>query len=411
MAHYSLTLGYEVAVLFGRQLLKYFLIISLVILPQHPLRVNAAPSRPALPSQLQYFITTESVASQMGPAHLEIQNFEINSPAELAEAQAAISGKMSGTQRVSEFFTLNVQSRNYRINSLEVSFQNSVREIKNSVSADHISEQPTTVVEPPRGNIFKRNYNLTLGLVRGVVNGATVFAGLVIGKGIPMEHAALIGVLAGAISGGIQIKNEFFFKWLGDSVSFVNQAKRLRLIPDTDGADPSRAERILKEAVMYSKWASMEAAFLLVIQTSMAMLNVPITEGLLSTVLKSTASQGVYDVGTLKIADQFESINPRWARHTQTFKNIAAFGGSAISVLAAIGAMVGVPFANYGFVVLAGAGLVFNVGARVTTKEPVQRFIQRIATRRAEATRAREARVQSQSRPAVRLQCRVLVGG
>lgn len=398
--------------LFGRRLLKYFLIVSLVVLPQHPLRVEAAgPARPAPTSQLQYFLTTDSVPTQMGPAHLEIQNFEINNATELSEAQAAISVKMSGTQRVSEFFTLNVQSRNYRVNSLEVSFQNSVREIKNSVSADHVSEQPTTVVEPPRGNIFKRNYNLTLGLVRGVVNGATVFAGLVVGKGIPMEHAALIGVLAGAISGGIQIKNEFFFKWLGDSVFFVNQAKRLKLIPDTDGADPSRAEKILKEAVMYTKWASMEAAFLLVIQTSMAMLNVPVTEGLLSTVLKSTGSQGVYDVGTMKLADNFEAVNPRWARHTQTFKNISAFSGSAISVLAAIGAMVGVPFANYGFVVLAGTGLIFNVGARMLLKDSTQRFIERIATRRAEAAAAREARTQTSSRPGARLQCRVLVGG
>lgn len=399
--------------LFGRQLLKYLLIMSLVLIPQHPLHVEAAPARAAVPSQLQYFLTTESVQTQMGPAHLEVQNFEINNPAELAEAQATISMKISGTARVSEFFTLNVQSSSYRVNSLEVSFQNSVREIKNSVSADHVTEQPLVIVEPPRLGIFKRNYNLTLSIVRGVVNGATVFAGLVIGKGIPMEHAAMIGLLTGAISGGLQFKNDFFFRVLGNSVRFVNAAKRLRLIPDTDGADPSRAEKILKEAVMYGKWYTMEAVFLLVIQTSMAMLNVPVAEGISSTALKSTMSQGVYDVGTKKLSDQFEAINPRWARHTKTFRDISAFGGSAISVLAAIGTMVGVPFSNFGFAVLLGTGLVFHVGTRLLLREPAQRFLERIVAKRAEAaTAAAAARAQrSQSRSPVLLQCRLLVGG
>lgn len=401
--------------LFGRRLIQYFLVLSLMVLPQHPLQVEAAaPPRPTPSSQLQYFLTTQQVPSQMGLAHLEVQNFQITNVSELAEAQAAIRLKMSGTARVSEFFTLNVQARDYKINSLEVNFQNTVRDIKSSVSADHVSDQSPVVVDPPRGNIFKRNYNLTLGLVRGVINGATVFAGLVIGKGIPMEHAALIGVLAGSISGGIQIKSDFFFKWLADSVFFVNQAKRLKLIPNTDGAEPSRAEKILKEVVMYSKWASMEAAFLLVIQTSMAMLNVPVTEGLLSTVAKSTASQGVYEVGLMKAADQLGLINPRWARHAQTFKNVTAFGGSSISVLAAIGTMVGMPFSNLGFVVLTAAGLVFTFGSKIVLKEPVQQFLQSIANKRAQAAEAARVRTSSTTtggRPGVRLMCRQLVGG
>lgn len=402
--------------LFGSRVLKYILIVSLIILPQHPLQVEAASSRPAPQAQLQYFLTTSSVPSQMGQAHLEVQNFQITNLDELSEAQTTIKAKFSGTQRLSEFFTLGVQSSDYRINSLEVNFQNTVRDIKSSVSADHVSEQNPVVVEPPRGNIFKRNYNLTLGVVRGVVNGATVFAGLVVGKGIPMEHAALIGLLAGSISGGIQIKSDFFFKWLADSVAFVNMAKRLRLIPNTDGAEPSRAEKILKEVVMYSKWASMEGAFLLVIQTSMAMLNVPVTEGLISTIAKSTASQGVYEVGLMKAADQLGLINPRWAGRAQIFKNVSAFGGSTISVLAAIGTLVGMPFSNLGFVVLTSAGLVFTFGARILLREPVQKFLTKIATKRAEAATARAAErdartYDTRSRPGVRLQCRVIVGG
>ena len=232
------------------------------------------------------------------------------------------------------------------------------------------------MVESPQTGVFKKHYNLTLAFVRFVANSATVTTGLVLGRGVSLEHALVIGALAGSLSAAVQIKSDAVFKWLSNSVLLVSTAKKLGLLPKSEG-DPRIEEKTLKQLEMYGRWAMLETGFLLACRTAMSLLNIPVAENLFLTVAKSTGSQGVFEIGVLKAAALLEKMNPNWTEKAAVFKNVSLFAGSGISVLAAIGSMVGMPFSNLGFVALTGAGLVLNFSSKLVTLKPVEQILRR----------------------------------
>ncbi len=349
-----------------------------------PTHISAAPISQNR-QQMQYVLSTPDQQTALGPAHLEVQSFEINSPEDLAAAKLAISFSLKNTKRFSEFFVYEASVQNYRINSLEVNFQSTVNEIKNEVSADHISVHSPVVVSSPKTKKFNWTYNHTLAIVRAVANGGTVMAGLVIGKGVPVEHSALIGVLVGGLAFGMQIHNDWFTKILTNSVKLVDKAKQLKLLPESSSSGVSRREKLLKESSFYTKWAITEAAFLLICNTAMSMLHIPLEGNFLMTVVKSTASQGLYDNGVIKTSEVIEKINPNWTGKTNMVRHVAVFGGSAISVLSAIGTMVEMPFSYVGFIVLASSGVVLTLAPKIILLKPVQQILQKIADRQSTA--------------------------
>jgi hypothetical protein len=222
--------------------------------------------------------------------------------------------------------------------------------------------------------LISQQYNLTLSFVRLVANSATVTAGLIMGAHVSPERALMIGLLTGALSGAIQLKSDAMYKWLSNSVWLVNSAKKLGLIKDQN---TTQAEAFLKNFEMYGRWGSIELGFLAVIQTSMALLNIPITENIFLTTAKSTASQGVFEVGILKATEQLSEMNPKWAAHSAIFKNAALFAGSGVSVLAAIGSLSNMPYANLGFETLTAAGLVLTFGPKLAKSAPVAAILER----------------------------------
>ncbi|AGH94538.1 hypothetical protein [Pseudobdellovibrio exovorus] len=333
--------------------------------------INSANPRPQ-----QTFMSTTPLNTPEGTVHIEVQSYDIHTAEDLNRARQEILAKTRQQPETNEFFRIEVKTTDARPQSLETPVKNVATEIENSIRADNKSKPAATTVAPPNAaSFFKRNYNMTLSFVRFVANTAVVSSGLVIGAGVPMEHALLIGSLAGAMSGAIQLKSDVVMKWLANSVLMVNTAKRLRLLPANDGLEPARAERAMREVEMYSRWAMLETGFLLVIRTSMSLLNIPVTENLFMTVAKSTASQGIFEVGVLKATQQLERMNPNWSSQASVFKNVALFTGSGVSVLAAIGSMVGMPFANLGFVVLTGTGLVLNFAPKLSKSRTVERIL------------------------------------
>ncbi|MCC2679835.1 MAG: hypothetical protein K0R29_2411 [Pseudobdellovibrio sp.] len=332
-------------------------------------------------------MSTESVATPYGPAHMEVQSFDVSNSKDLAEAKRQIEQSL-GDKRTQHLYQLNVTASDHIPRPSDSAAQAAINEIAQKVDARHKSPQKNIKVEPARPGFLKRHYNTTLAVVRFIANGATVTIGLIVGKEIPLEHALIIGALTGTMSAAIQLKSDKIMKWLSNSVLMVNAAKKAGLIKSTPGEDPSRAEKTLKEVEMYGRWASLETAFLLVCETAMKVLDIPIAENILLTVAKSTASQGVYEVGVLKTINRLEDMNPELASRHNVYKNVALFAGSGISVLAAVGALVGIPYANLGFLVLTGTGAVLNFGPKLVKSKPVEQIMRMWRPRRVNSCHA-----------------------
>lgn len=355
-------------------------------------RTPRAPST-LVQDQKQMFMTTQPIPTEAGPVHLEVTAFNIQNERDLQTARETIVGQLRYRPVTNEIFRLNVSAKGMPVNNqLAIKTEAIVGEVESLVEASERLEQKNIEVEKPHPSFLKRHYNLTLALVRFVANTGVVSVGLITGKGVPLEHALMIGALAGAISGGIQIKSTQVFAWLSNSVVLVNSAKRLGLISNTNGLTPTRSERILREVETYSKWALLETGFLLACHTAMGLLSIPITENLFETVAKSTLSQGVFEVGILKAADQLERMNPRWSNRAAVFKNVSIFAGSSISVLAAIGSMVGMPYSNLGFVVLTATGLALNFSSKIVMSERGQRLLTKWKARMTPASRVKNCR-------------------
>lgn len=328
--------------------------------------------------QLELFLSTEEISTDKGPARIEVRSFEINSPQDLENAKSEILQKTYKDYKTGQFFVMGVQSSDHKPTSLDKAADLSIKEIEASIDAAvKVKPETLTVEKPNKVNFFKKHYNITLAFVRFVANTSTVSTGLIIGKGVSPEHALLVGTLAGALSGIIQVKSDALFKWLSNSVLLVKAAQKTGLLSKNETNFTKAAEKTLKEVEMYGRWASLESGFLLICQTAMTLLNIPVAENIFMTVAKSTLSQGVFEVGILKATAELEKINPNWATKAAVFKNVSLFAGSSISVLAAIGSMIDMPFANLGFVVLTASGIILNFSSKIVKIKPIDSILQK----------------------------------
>lgn len=325
----------------------------------------------------QVFLSTEPVPSSEGPARIELQTFAISDEADLEAAKKELIAK--STSKTGNVYTLNVVSTDYRPGALDTEVAKSVKQIEAAQNASVKIPAQSVMVDAPKRSFLRRHYNVTLGVVRFVVNSVIVTTGIVTGRGIPIESASLIGTLAGGMSGIIQVKSDVISKWMTDSRFMVKTAQRLGLIEKSSPETESKLERAVIQAEKYGRWASLEAGFLFVCNTAMSLLNIPVNENLLMTVGKSTASQGLYEGGVLVLEEQLQKINPLWALNGKTtvFRNVAFFAGSAVSALAAIGSMVGMPFSNLGFVTLSAAGVILNLSPKLIKLKPIEQILER----------------------------------
>ncbi len=342
------------------------LILTLVLI----LSAAALPSF-AAPVQGDLFMSTTPVQTPSGRAHMEVQAFEINSAADMNRVTAELAEKTK-TMHTQELFHVEVSAKDFRNTQLEKIARSGAAFIEAGILAENRMDPKPVKVDPPKG-FFKRHYNVTLAFVRFLSNGGVVATGLIIGKGISMEHALLIGALAGTLSATVQLKSDVIFKWLSNSVLLVNAAKKAGLIAPTEA--PGVSERALKQVEMYSRWAVLETGFLLAIQTGMTLLNIPVAENILFTVAKSTLSQGVFEIGVLKASEQLAGLNEKWASKSAVFKNVALFAGSGISVLAAVGSMVDMPFANLGFAALTATGVALTFSSKIKKAKPLEQIL------------------------------------
>ncbi len=361
-------------------LLKFFnkymkiaiIFVQVLALVLAPIQYSQAMSEPFTAVSIK----TLPIETSAGPVHVETHGFGIDNPEALAKAQQRILEITKNDPKSDHYFSSVVSTTEHKKSEMDKAVAGTVSEIEESISNTNNTKINPVVVNPPdKTSFFKKHYNHTLALVRFISNSSVVTTGLIVGQGISIDHAIYIGLLTGALSATAQLKNKSILNWYSNSVLLVKAAKKMGLLPNENNDNNNKAEKIITEVQKYGKWATIETGFLLVVQTAMSVLNIPVMESLALTVGKSVASQGIYDLGVLKLADEIKKTNPNLGPKVEVMKDVAIFSGSAIWALAAIGSMTGVPIANYLFVTLTAAGLVLNLSPWVTKLKPIDAIL------------------------------------
>lgn len=318
------------------------------------------------------FITTEPVLTSQGPAHLEVTSIEIQTDQDLNVARELIQDSIASVPSSSEATVYNVKFEDSEPTELSKKTEALVREhTKNATKATD------TIL--PKQSFFKQHYNTTLAIVRLVANTAVVYWGLVAGQGIRGDHALYVGLLAGAMSGAVQLKSEELYRWVENATYISNKAKKMGILKQTaEGVELPKAEKLIVESEKYTRWWVLEVGFLAACKGLMAWLGIPDGSDIWTTSIKSTATQGVYEVGVLKAATVLGKIKPQWASRANVFKNVSYFAGSSLSVLAAVAVMAGLPIANAGFIILGATGAVLNLAPKFVASESFQKILARL---------------------------------
>lgn len=334
--------------------------------------VNSSP----LPSQSTQLVAPQkynqvriktapvSIETPAGPAlaHVEVLAININNKEDLEKARIELGQDIEKNPKTENLILMEVLEESAKTDpSLDDSTQVVINELKNSIIADNKKVfKPSMVHLTGVKEFFKENYNGTLAIVRFVLNSAVITTELISSKGVPLEYAAIVGILTGAMSGAVQYKSDVLYKWISNSMFVVNMAKKHGLIKTTADNSVTQEEKILNEIVFYGKWTLMEFTFLSICQTAMSLLEIATNDNILSTTAKTVVSQGLFERGVTKVEDALKKSYPNSNNTATVLRNSALFMGSGISVLCAIGVFAGIPYANMGFVLLTGLGVLLN---------------------------------------------------
>ena len=199
---------------------------------------------------------------------------------------------------------------------------------------------------------FEKYERISLSLLRTVVNGSTVSAGLIINGGVPTEVGLAIGFFSGSLSGIFQYWNATFQKLIDG-----NYERNQEIISS------KKYGNTIVKTIQMSKWFFVEVSLYALIKTFSYSLNVP-TQGFLNealVVLKSslmsTASQGLWD-STLatetRTALRDAEGNPTQQARIQRAANVKTFAVSMASVFGGVMSLMG---ANVGAVSLGALGI------------------------------------------------------
>lgn len=340
------------------------------------------PLSPLKYNQIKIKTAPISIETPSGPAlaQIEVQAINIQTKDDLENARIELGLNIKKNPNTENLILMEVIEENAKTDtSLDDSTQIVIDELQNSIKSEKKTVfKPATVKLPDVKGFFKKNYNGTLAVVRFILNSTVITTELVSSKGVPLEYAAIVGLLVGAMSGAIQLKSAFVYKIISDSMFFVDMAKKSGLIKQTNDDTISTNEKVLREIVFYGKWSLMEYAFLSISQSAMEFYDISTNDNVLLTMLKTVASQGFFERGVIKVEAELKNSYPNSIGTATVFKNSALFLGSTISVLCAIGVFAGVPYANMGFVLLTGLGVVLNFKPGLSQLRKRQDYLDKI---------------------------------
>lgn len=224
-----------------------------------------------------------------------------------------------------------------------------------------ISEADAAKMQSSNHSEASAKLRWTLTILRFIANGSITTASLIITQDVSISKALFIGVMAGGATAALQYHTQVFANWLKNSYKMISVAEKMKLIKAGSSKDADHLIRkILSETEKYIKWGLLEVAFVKMIDLSMMVVGIPTSDVFWNTVLKSTASQGIFDVGVSNLSQQLAKKYPHLKQHIDNGEHIGMFTSSIISVFSAVGALIDLPLSDVGFAALAGGGIILN---------------------------------------------------
>ena len=217
---------------------------------------------------------------------------------------------------------------------------------------------------------FEKHERISLSLLRTVVNGSTVSAGLILNGGVSTEAGLAIGFFSGSLSGFFQYFNATFQRLIDG-----NHERNQELI-----TSKKYGSTIVKTTQM-SKWFFVEVSLYAVIKGFTAAMGVPLnhfsTEAI--SVLKSSAmatgSQGLWDstIATETRANLRDAEgNPTEQARIQRISNVKTFAVSMASVFGGVMSLMGANIGSWSLGALGATGIIYTYYSYKKNSETLQ---------------------------------------
>lgn len=236
---------------------------------------------------------------------------------------------------------------------------------------DRVNSPPELMQKVPETDISKlqnsnnsevsKKLRWTLTLIRLLANGTVTTLSLFVTQDVGLGYAMFIGATVGVTTAALQYHTKTFANWLKNSYTLVRLAEQMKFLkPGASTRVDDLSTKILSETEKYVKWGLTEAVFIKMINLLTQLGSIPTSDVFWLTVLKSTASQGIFDIGITKLSQNLEKNYPHLKKNINNLEHAGLFSSSIISVFSALGALIGLPSADLGFMVLAGGGIILN---------------------------------------------------
>lgn len=263
---------------------------------------------------------------------------------------------------------IGVEGENKPAKDKNVDINNS--EVRKQISESIIAENKLDLgsIEVPinkNDSFYKKYYNESLAIVRLILNTTVVTTELITIKGAPFEYAAIVGLVVGGMSGLIQWKSDTLYKWLKNSFYIESKARALGFIKGDASERDTSAKSKLNNFVYYAKWTLLEYSFLTISKLAMSLFDIASNESIHSAVAKTVLSQGFFEHQVVNMEERINQASPNNKFKATVFRNIALFGGSTLSIISAVGVLSGIPYADFGFVLLGGFGVVLSASPKI----------------------------------------------
>lgn len=230
-----------------------------------------------------------------------------------------------------------------------------------------VSEYKTIITDSIRkkhqsaNELFKKHERISLSIVRTIVNGGTVSAGLIINGGLSPLTSLSIGFFSGSISGFFQYFNATFQTLIDGSP----EKNKITMETKKLGAMRVKSYQMTKWFLTEVSIYSVIKLFSFAIGSPSGGLQVEAMKVLKASIL-ATGSQGLWDstIATeTKIKLKKAGANKELLAKEQRISNIKTFGVSMVSVFGGILSLMGAQVGSWTLGALGATGIVYTLKA------------------------------------------------
>lgn len=295
---------------------------------------------------------------------VEITNYIIDSNSSeslIEEVSKSASSEVKDSKKV-EIFEVTIDDQ--KIQKQSESLKNKI--IK-KLRIKSISEYKTVITEAIRNKnqqaseLFKKHERISLSIVRTLVNGGTVSAGLIINGGLSPLTGLSIGFFSGSISGLFQYFNATF------QTLIDGNPEKNKITMETKKLGAARVK-----SYQMTKWFLTEVSIYALIKAFSFSIGAPTgtlqaeSMKVLKASILATGSQGLWDstIATeTKVKLKRAGENQELLAKEQRISNIKTFGVSMVSVFGGILSLMGAQVGSWTLGALGVTGIVYTLKA------------------------------------------------